>query len=44
MGFVALSQLNLKGYEAANSITGKLLKAVSDGTNIANNSAFIKFI
>ena len=41
MQLIALSQHSGAGFEQANSIVGKLLKGVSDGTTIGNYSAFV---
>ena len=41
MGLVLLSQVSPQGYEEANSIIGKLIKAVSDDRAIRKPSAFV---
>ena len=41
MGLVSLSQHSIIGYQAANSIIGKLFKSVNGGSNIRNYSAFV---
>ena len=41
MGLVLLSQMSPRGYEEANSIISKLVKAVNDDRAIYNPSAFV---